>query len=156
MFYIHQVLHKAIGQAVKWGLVSRNVTNLAEHPNNKQKTPVTLSIAQVKQLLDFMKEDRLYPLYLLVMSTGMREGELLGLHWEDLDLDHEIITVRHQAQEIWRKGMIIKEPKTEAIKLPSELTEKVLDYLRDLAQSKMRKTGLVFQTSNGSQFSQRS
>lgn len=155
VLYIHQVLHKAIGQAMKWGLVARNVTDLAEHPTNKRKAPETLSVAQVKHLLDFLKGDRLYPLYLLAVSTGMREGELLGLHWEDVDLEHGIITVRHQAQELRGEGMIIKEPKTDSSKRPIELTEKALDCLQDLAQGKTNLSGLVFHTSNNTPFSQR-
>lgn len=155
VLYIHQVLHKALGQAVKWSLVASNVTELADHPTNKRRAPETLSVDQVKQLLETLQDDRLYPLYLLAVSTGMREGECLGLHWEDVDLDHRILVVRHIAQEIPGQGMIIKEPKTDASKRPIDLPEKAWAALRQLQEASAAPTGLVFHTKNATPISQR-
>lgn len=155
VLYIHQVLHKALSQAVKWSLVSRNVTELADHPTSKRKAPETLSVDQVEHLLDTLQADRLYPLYLLAVSTGMREGELLGLHWEDVDLTHGVVVVRHIAQEIRGQGMIIKEPKTDSSKRPIDLLTKALNTLRERYAASDTKTGLVFQTKNHTPFSQR-
>jgi integrase len=154
VLYFHQILHKALEHAVKMGLVARNVTDMADHPTIRRTAPETLSVAQVKELLDSLQNDRLYPLYLLAVSTGMREGELLGLHWEDVNLETGVITVRHQAQEIPGQGMIIKEPKTETSKRPIELPTKALDCLRQLDRSSSH-VGLVFKTSNNTPFSQR-
>lgn len=155
VLYIHQVLHKALGQAVKWSLVSRNVTELADHPTNKRKAPETLSVDQVKHLLESLQEDRLYPLYLLAVSTGMREGELLGLHWEDVNLESGVLIVCHIAQEIRGQGMIIKEPKTDSSRRPIDLPEKAWTTLREVYATSDTKNGLVFHTKNHTPISQR-
>jgi integrase len=78
VLYIHQVLHKAIGQAVKWGLVARNVTDLADHPNIRRKAPETLTVAQARQLLDSLEKDRVSPLYLLAFPPGCGKENCWG------------------------------------------------------------------------------
>lgn len=83
--FIHSILHRALKQALRWGLVSRNVAGLVDAPSVKRKAPEMLTVDQVKILLDTVQYDRLYSLYVLAVTTGMREGELLGLHWEDVD-----------------------------------------------------------------------
>ena len=75
VYYIHAVLHKTLEQALKWGLVSRNVSDLAEPPSVKRKTPVILSIEQARKLLELSAGTRYYYIYLLAISCGLREGE---------------------------------------------------------------------------------
>ena len=86
---IHTTLHKALKQAVKWSLIPRNVTEAVDPPQSPKKEIKPLSEAQVKILLEAAKGTGLYALYVLAVTTGMRQGELLGLKWEDLDLQVE-------------------------------------------------------------------
>jgi integrase len=71
----------------------------------------TFGAAQVRQLLDAARGDRLEALFVLAVSTGMRQGELLGLQWEDLDFDHGTVQIRHQLQEVAGRLALV-EPKT--------------------------------------------
>jgi integrase len=91
---IHATLHKALKQALRWSLVSKNVTEVVTPPRYRKKEVRTLSAEEVKVLLRAAKVDRFEALYVLAVTTGMRQGELLGLKWVDLDLKKETLRVR--------------------------------------------------------------
>src|SRR5829696_2582294 len=83
--YLHTVLHAALKQAVRWELVPRNVTESVDPPRPEKKERPTLTLEQARFFLEASREDRFGALYVLVIQTGMRRGELLGLRWEDVD-----------------------------------------------------------------------
>src|SRR5262249_6833451 len=83
--HMHGVMHRALEDAMRMGLVQRNVTEQARAPRRASREMRTLSPEEVRCFLDAVHGDRFEPLYLLALSTGMREGELLGLRWQDID-----------------------------------------------------------------------
>ncbi len=85
--YIHVTLHKALKEAVVDGLLPRNVTEAVKAPKPVSKEVRVLNGDQVRALLDAAKGERLEALLLLGVSTGMRQGELSGLMWRDVDFD---------------------------------------------------------------------
>ncbi len=85
--YLHAVLHRALKQALRWGLVPRNVSEAVDPPRVQREEIRPLSLEQVRMLLETARDDRLEALYVLAVHCGLRQGELLGLRWEDLDLD---------------------------------------------------------------------
>jgi integrase len=95
---IHTTLHKALKQAVSWDLVPRNVTEAVQAPRpakNAKKEMHPLSAKQARCLLEAARGDRLEALYVLAITTGLREGELLGLRWQDVNLESGTLSV-HQ------------------------------------------------------------
>lgn len=88
--YTHAVLHRALKQAVRWGLLPRNVCQDVDRPRLRREEMRPLNRAQVRRLLKTAQGARLEALYVLAVRTGMRPGELLGLKWEDVDLDGNI------------------------------------------------------------------
>lgn len=112
--YIHSTLRSALNQALRWGLVARNVATLADPPGRRHTEMHVLSPDQVRAFLDGARDNRLYPLYLLAITTGMRQGELLGLRWSDVDLGAGTIQVTHALQAIRGQGMRLTEPKSAA------------------------------------------
>jgi integrase len=91
---IHTTLHKALKSAVNWSLVPRNVTEAVSPPREQVKEINPLNEEQVKRLLKTVRGDRLEALYVLGIHTGLRSGELLGLRWEDLDLQAGTLQVK--------------------------------------------------------------
>jgi integrase len=85
--YTHAVLHRALKQAVRWGLVPRNVCEDVDRPRLQREEMHPLDREQARRLLKAAEEDRLEVLYVLALHTGMRPGELLGLKWDDVDLN---------------------------------------------------------------------
>jgi integrase len=127
--YIHAVLHKALNHALKLGLVVRNVTDLVEKPKPDKKIFQTWSIDEVIRFLDVVRDHRWYPIYVLAVYTGMRQGELLGIHREDIDLDKRVIQVRHQISAIRGRGLTITEPKSEKANRPVTLPTSAIQAL---------------------------
>jgi integrase len=92
--YLHVVIHRALKQVLRWGLVARNVAEAVDPPKVMKKEMKRLSSQQARQLLIAAASDRLEALYVLAVHTGLRQGELLGLRWDDIDLEGSILRVR--------------------------------------------------------------
>jgi integrase len=101
-----------LGQALKWDLVVRHIATLTEPPHSVRTPVEPLNATQVAQLLAATKDDRLGPLIHVAIATGLRQGELLGLRWEDVDLAQGTLRVRHAMQRIDGVPTFI-EPKTQ-------------------------------------------
>src|SRR5215210_75187 len=111
---IHTVLHTALSQAVRWSLIPRNVTDAVQAPRPTPEEMRPLSAEEARRLLYVAKGDRHEALYVLALHTGMRRGELLGLKWEDVDLDGSIIRVRRTLTRTHNgKRLALGEPKTK-------------------------------------------
>lgn len=90
-----------------------------------------------------MREDRLFPLYVLTLSCGLRRGEVLALHWEDVNLDKKVLHVRYSLQQLKGKGLVITEVKNESSRRTVSIPDFAVEVLKPLQGE-----GLVFQTSN--------
>ena len=152
--YIHAVLHKSLGHALKWGLVNRNVATLVDSPSQKKKEPTTWTAQEASRFLESVKESRFYPMYCLALC-GLREGEILGLHIEDFNSQEQIVTIRHAVQYLVGKGLVITEPKTEKARRSVKLPGFAYEALKKHCDSLNKNQGLMFTTSNGTPFSPR-
>lgn len=96
---IHTTLHKALKQAVRWSLVPKNMTEAVTPPKPQKKEIRVLTSEETKRLLRAARGDKFEALYVLAVTTGMRQGELLGLKWDDIDLDEGTLRVRRTLWE---------------------------------------------------------
>ena len=89
---IHVVANKAMKQALRWDLVSRNPVSNAQAPRSEDAEVTPLSRDQAKRLLAALatEGDRLEAFYAVALATGLRIGELLGLRWQDVVLDPDL------------------------------------------------------------------
>ena len=108
--YIHTTLHKALKDAVSDGLVPRNVTEGLKAPRSKKKEVNALSADQARAFLCAARGDRFEALYVIAVHCGLREGELLGLRWDDVDLEVGTLAVRRTLSET-KIGHIFEPPK---------------------------------------------
>jgi integrase len=121
------VLRRALGQAVREGIVSRNVASLSVAPRIRAKEGRTLTVDQARQLLEAAARYRFEAAVILALACGMRRGELLGLHWSALDWEAGTLRVMHGVRRVKdrdassgrRTRLIITELKTE-IKAPAD------------------------------------
>lgn len=112
---IYSLLHTALRAAVKKGLIGRDPMDAVEKPKVRNpKQIITLEPDQVHQLLIAAMDDRNEVLYQLAVVTGMREGEIIGLKWEDIDWVRQRLKVQRQVQYIPHQGLIFSIPKTHA------------------------------------------
>jgi integrase len=106
---IHTTLHKSLKQAVRWALIPRNVAASATPPRPTGREITSLSQEQARTLLDAARGDVLYAFYVLAVTTGMRNGELLGLQWKDVSLEDRTLRVRRTVF-----NGVVSPPKTVA------------------------------------------
>lgn len=129
--HLHMFLHRALGSAVRLGLVARNVTELVDVPRLHRSEMHTLSPDEAKQLVDTAHAhgDRLEALYVLALTTGMRQGELLGLRWRDVDVEANAVRVVTSLQ--WRGNQyVLREPKTRGSRRQVALPAAAVTALR--------------------------
>jgi len=89
---VHVMLHSALHDAMRWGYLVRNVAEAADPPAARTPEQKVWSPQELGAFLDHVRDDRLYALWLLVATTGMRRGELAGLRWVDIDFDHATVS----------------------------------------------------------------
>lgn len=127
--YTRGILKRALGQAHKWGMVTQNVAALVDPPKIEGYEPVILTPAQAQTLLDAATGDRLEALYRVALSLGLREAEVLGLRWQDLDLDKGTLRVQKTLQRIDGKWELV-EPKTTKSRRTLPLPAALITLLR--------------------------
>jgi integrase len=108
--YIHTTLRKALQDAVSDGLIPRNVADGIKAPKPKEKEITPLSPEQARAFLKAVHGDRLEALYVLAVHRGLRQGELLGLRWEDVDLETGKLQVR-RTLSLTSQGHTFEPPK---------------------------------------------
>ena len=128
--YVHSLLHKSLKDAVKRGHVAFNAADGARQPRLPQKEMEILDEYQALELLIAAKSSRHEALLHLAIKTGMRQGELLGLKWSDLDWNRGTIRVERQVQRVRGKGMQFMPPKTKAGRRTIQIFENTLLVLR--------------------------
>lgn len=143
--YLHAVLHRALKQALRWGLIPRNVAAAVDPPQISKKPVTPLSPTEARTFLEAARGDRLEALYVLAIHTGMRQGEMLGLRWDDADLDAGILRVRGTKSARSRRTVKLSRTALEALR--SHRKRQAEERLR--LGSLWRDEGLVFASEVG-------
>jgi integrase len=110
--YHHVVLHKALQTALKWGLVSRNVSDSVDVPKAKITEMQTWDESEVSQFLEVTRESQYYALFYTALFTGMRRSELLALHWQDVDFIYSQIYVNRSLHHLKDGSYVFTQPKS--------------------------------------------
>jgi integrase len=157
--YVHVTLHKALKQAVRDGLVPRNATEAVKPPQVRREEIRPLTPEQVKTLFEAAKGDRLEALYVLAVTTGLRQGELLGLKWDDVDMEAGTLQVRRTLTMAAESGPVLSAPKTKGSRRTVRLSQTALETLRshlarqleeiDRVGSLWRENSLIFASELG-------
>lgn len=169
--HFRNTLRTALNSAVEDGILYRNVAALAKPPRIERPTLRVFSKEESLRFLEVVKGHRLEALFRVALSLGMREGEALGLRWEDVDLDGGKLQIVHTLQRVKRPGekkskLELLSPKTDGsrrtIALPQVLIAPLLAHRarqqeeRQACGEAWRETGMVFTTSVGTMLDQRS
>src|ERR687897_212096 len=128
--YIHVTIHKALKQALNDGLVPRNVAEAAKPQHVRREEIQPLTPEQTKRLVEFVSEDPLEALYVLAVTAGLRQGELLGLKWEDIALDRGLLQVRRTLSSTKGGEPVFSDPKTARGRRSVKLTARAVEALK--------------------------
>lgn len=129
--YLHRILRSALTQAVKWGLVTRNVATLVEPPRVVRLERAVLDVDQARAFLAAVKGDRLEALYTVAFAIGLRRGEALGLQWSDVDLTRGTVTIRHELLRIEGTLQLTEYTKSRSSHRTLTLPAQALEALRE-------------------------
>jgi integrase len=92
--HLHAVIRRALNVAVKWQLITVNPAALVDAPRASQHEITPLSATEARRLIEAARGDRMEARWLVGLALGLRQGEALGLRWEDVDLDAGLLRVR--------------------------------------------------------------
>lgn len=155
---IRSVLVQALNVCVVDATVTRNVAALTKAPTARRKEGRTLNPEQAKQLLAALREHRLGALFTLMLSTGIRRGEALGLRWDDIDLKAGFVIVRRQLQRVGGE-LTTNDVKTARSRRSVNLASPVVNALKAHMEMQAAQrgacgqdwvdTGYVFTTQSG-------
>lgn len=157
---IHAVASRALNQAVKWQLLPSNPAKATDPPRPKDKEIHPLSREVVGRVLEEVSRDRLGALFVLAVFTGLRAGELLGLKWEDLNLEEGEARIERQAvkpKSGLRFGPLKRDAGRRTIELPAVVVQALRHHRKQQLAEKLkapssawRDLGLVFCRDDGS------
>jgi integrase len=151
--YVHQVLRTALELARRWELIDRNVASLVDPPRRQRPRIQPLAPDKARRFLNSVRGHRLEALFSVALAVGLRQGEALGLRWEDIDMAAGVLCVNHQLQRVDGRLTLV-EPKTDrsrrTLVIPRSIIERLHDHeKRQVAErlwagSKWTDSGLVF------------
>jgi integrase len=137
---VYTVARAVLDTAVRDQLVRRNVAAVVKRPTIKRAEARYLTVEEAGRLLEAARGDRLEPLIVLMLGSGLRRGEALALHWRDVDLAAGHVRVRWTLSRVDRK-LIFDEPKTERsrrfVSLPSPVVEMLRRHKASLAAERL-------------------
>jgi integrase len=157
--YMLGTLRTALNQAVRWGVVTRNVAALVDPPRRAPRVEVVpMDFGEVRRFLDAIRGDRLEPLYLVALALGLRQAEVLGLTWDDVDLDRGVVLVRRSLQRVEGEYRLL-DVKTRLsrrdVVMPATVVVKLREHRARQASEELAARrwanvwGLVFTTERG-------
>ena len=143
----HTVIHNLFKQARRWELVARNPAEAADPPKGGTFRAQVWRGEEVLRFLAVAQTDRLYALWYLAVTTGMRRGELLGLRWEDVDWSKRSLTALRTLTVAEGKP-VVSQPKTAKGRRRLHLSPEGIEVLKahgkrqEAERAQMRTSGL--------------
>jgi integrase len=130
VYKMHETLHKALKQAVRWGYMTKNPADDVDAPRAHTEEVHPLTRDEARRFLKVVRGDRLEALYVVALHTGLRQGELLALRWEDVDIEEKTLTVRRTITKDGGK-LLIGPTKTAKGRRTVKLTRDAAEALRE-------------------------
>jgi integrase len=156
---IHITLHNALQQAVKTGMIGRNPASFAQPPKEPATEMGILNESQASQFLVAAQDHRWEALFHLAVISGMRQMELLGLKWSDLDWNRQTLKIERQLLRTNGQGVKFTTPKTRYGRRSIVLGRKTIEIIRKHYERQQtdrlstgdewQEYGLIFSTSIG-------
>jgi len=155
--HLHVVLHEALDFAVKQQMIVRNVADAVDAPRFARKEMLTWTAENARAFLTTAEGDTYSPIWLLMLTTGLRRGEALGVRWQDFDAVKGVLHIRQTIIDVGGHP-IVSTPKTNAGRRTVRLSPTCVAALKEhkkwqaarrLAASEWQDTELIFTTGEG-------
>lgn len=141
----HRIISSILNDAVEWQVIPFNPASRVKPPKVQKKQAACYEEEHVVALLAAAEseETKYQVLIQLAIFTGARRGELMGLEWQDINLDAGTMEIRQASQYVPGKGVFAKDPKNESssrlLSLPAFLVNKLRHYSAEQAAVQLKK-----------------
>ena len=122
MRHIHRLLQQCLDQAIRDGLIEENPARAFHYPKPKKVSANVLTPAEVEDYLDAAERLGHLPMFLLALTAGLRQGELIALKWSDLDVKERTLTITEK-RAVERRELVEYEGGTRIVSLTPEAVE---------------------------------
>ncbi len=161
ILHYHRLISVILQTAVEWQYIPANAAERVKPPKAENTEAVYLDDKQAVRLLELMEDQPIYyrTAVTVLLFTGMRRGELMGLHWSDIDFENNVICIERSLQYLPETGVYVSDTKTKSsrrtIKAPTTALHSLKLYRA--WQKKLflsigqpwEESGQVFVTQNG-------
>ena len=122
MRHIHRLLQQCLNQAMRDGLIAENPARAFHYPKPKKVSANVLTPTEVEDYLDAAERLGHLPMFLLALTAGLRQGELIALKWSDLDIKGRTLTIAEN-RSVERRELVEYEGGTRIVSLTPEAVE---------------------------------
>jgi len=130
---VKNIVKQTLDKAVKDELILVNPCNLIDMPPIEKKEPNFLSAAEANKFLSCIKDEPIYPIIKMTVSYGLRRSEVMGLKWENIDLENNLIFIRHTVVRV--NGLIAKDKtKTSSSRRTLAISDEIKQLLLKLKE----------------------
>ena len=161
ILHYHRFLSSMLSTAVEWQLIPSNPCDRVKAPKTERKESSYLDETQAAELIKCLDNEplRYRAIIMLLLYSGMRRGELCGLTWDDIDFEHDLISITKSNLYLPGKGIFEDSTKNRAseriIKVPQDMTALLKEYKKEQAENRLmlgdkwQESGKVFTTAYG-------
>src|SRR5262245_44482778 len=139
--HLHRITRSMLKHAAQRGVLARNVADMLDAPRVRATEVEILPPAQVQAVIETLQGKPLYPIVAVLLGTGLRRGELLGLRWQNINLDAGTLRVEQALEETTRGGLAFKPPKTRhgrrTITLPPSTVAVLREYWKTQQEQRL-------------------
>jgi len=127
----HKLLRQALDKAVAWEMIVKNAADYAKAPKDNDREVSTWSIDETERFLSLIKDSKVYLPTFIAFFTGLREGEICALKWENINLEEYYINVKYNMVQKG-KSLELEDPKTKSSKSIVYISEELKIKLEEV------------------------
>jgi integrase len=132
----HRTFSISLKHAIKWQLINSNPCNNVQPPRPNAVTMKVWDMETSNKFISKIKNENIYIPVLIALHTGLREGEICALKWDDIDLEDKTLTVKHTLQRIYSE-LCLKEPKTKKSRRTIAMMDSTVSTLKQYKREQM-------------------
>lgn len=137
---LHNLMNKVFTLFIKWDEIKKNPMSNVEKPRVKYKKTDIWSKDEMKRFLDYSRDFNSHIVFWFALNTGLRQGEILALHWSDIDFEKQILYVRYNLDRVTRKRGTLKTDSSERF---IYLTDSQINILKEHRNQQIVKSNIV-------------
>lgn len=122
MRHIHRLLQQCLDQAIRDGLLTENPAKAFRYRKSTTVKANIMTPLEMEDYLDAAERLGYLPMFMLALTTGLRQSELIALKWSDLDIENRTLTIAEN-RAVVRRELVEYGSQTRSIRLTPEVVD---------------------------------